>query len=117
MDITTEAGVLFDNYPRRKNKAFLLDIAIINPCASFNLENKARHAGKHLTDAGERKKNNYRGSLPATYPLLLLAMLTCGELGLDVHTLYKELAIRWVKHMTEIYPNESSGRTRALISS
>ena len=30
MDITTEAGV-FDNHPRRKNKALLLDITIVNP--------------------------------------------------------------------------------------
>ena len=34
MDITTEAGALFDNHPRRKNKALLLDIAIVNPCAA-----------------------------------------------------------------------------------
>ena len=31
MDITTEAGALFDNHPRYKNKALLLDITIVKP--------------------------------------------------------------------------------------
>ena len=31
MDITTEAGALFDYHPRLKNKALLLDITIVNP--------------------------------------------------------------------------------------
>ncbi|CAM9723985.1 unnamed protein product, partial [Ascophyllum nodosum] len=39
MDITTEAGALFDNPPRLKNKALLLDITIVNPCAGSNLGN------------------------------------------------------------------------------
>ena len=40
MHITTEAGALFDNHPRLKNKALLFDIAIVNPCAAgFNLGN------------------------------------------------------------------------------
>ena len=71
MDITTEAGALFDNHPRLKNKALLLDITIVNPCAGSNLGNAARHVGKHLADAVERKKNKYRGSFPATYSLSL----------------------------------------------
>ena len=57
MDITTDAGALFDNHPRRKNKTLLLDITIDNPCAGSNLEKAARHVGKHLADAVERKKN------------------------------------------------------------
>ena len=65
MDITTEAGALFDNHPRFKNKALLLDTTIVNPCAGSNLGNAARHVGKHLADAVERKKNKYRGSFPA----------------------------------------------------
>ena len=73
----------------------------------FNLENAASHAGKHLTDAVEQKKNKYRGSFPATYSLLPLAMPTCDEVGSDVHTLIKELVIRRVEHRSEIYPNES----------
>ena len=77
MDMTTPAGALFDNHPRRKNKALLLDITIVNSCASSNLENAARHAGKHLADAAERKKNKYRGSFFATYSLLHFAMSTC----------------------------------------
>ena len=107
MDITTEAGAIFDNHPRLKNKALLLGITIVNPCASSNLGNAARHVGKHLADAVERKKNKYRGSFPATYSLLPLAMSTCGEVGSDVHALIKELAIRRVQRRSETYSNES----------
>ena len=107
MDITTEAGALFDNHPRLKNKALLLDITIVNPCAGSNLGNAARHVGKHLADAVELKKNNYRGSFPATYSLLPLAMSTCGDVGSDVHALIKQLAIRRVQHRSETYSNES----------
>ena len=98
MDITTEAGALFDNRPRLKNKALLLDNTIVN---GSNLGNAARHVGKHLADAVERKKNKYRGSFPATYSLLPLAMSTCGDVGSDVHALIKELAIRRVQHRSE----------------
>ena len=98
MDITTEARALFDNHPRLKNKALLLDITIVNPCARSNLGKAAHHAGKNLADAVERKKNKYRGSFPATYSLLPLAMSTCGELGSGVHALINELAIRRVQH-------------------
>ena len=107
MDITTEAGALFDNHPRHKNKALLLDITIVNPCAGSNLGNAVRHVGKHLADAVERKKNKYRGSFPATYSLLPLAMSTCGDVGSDVHALIKELAIRRVQHRSETYSNNS----------
>ena len=107
MDITTEAGALFDNHPRLKNKALLLDITIVNPCAGSNLGNAARHVGKHLADAVERKKNKYRGSFPATYSFLPLAMSTCGDVGSDVHALIKELAIRRVQHRSETYSNDS----------
>ena len=39
--------------------------------------------------------------------LLPLAMSTCGEVGADVHTLMKELAIRRGEHRTETNSNES----------
>ena len=107
MDIITEAGTLFDNHSRRKNKAFLLDITIVNPCASSNLDNAACHAGKHLADAVEWEKNKYRGSFPASYSLLLLVMSTYGEAGSDVHTLIKKLAIRRIEHRPEIHSNDS----------
>ena len=107
MEITTEAGTLFDSHPRLKNKALLLDITIVNPCAGSNLGNAARHVEKHLADAVERKKNKYRGSFPATYSLLPLAMSTCGEVGSDVHVLIKELAIRRIQHRSQTYSNES----------
>ena len=107
MDIPTEAGALFDNHPRLKNKALLLDITIVNPCAGFTLGNAARHVEKHLADAAERKKNKYRGSFPATYSLLPLAISTCGDVGSDVHALIKELAIRRVQNRSETYSNKS----------
>ena len=34
-------------------------------------------------------------------------MLTCGDVGSDVHALIKELAIRRVQHRSETYSNES----------
>ena len=102
MDIVTKVGALFDNHPRRKNKALLLDITIVNPCASSNLENEARHAENHIADSVELKKNKYRGSFPATYSILTLAMSTCGEVGSDVHALVKELAIRRVEDRSEV---------------
>ena len=107
MDITTGAGALFDNHPRLKNKSLLLDITIVNPCAGSNLGNAARHVGKHLADAVERKKYKYRGSFPATHYFLPLAMSTCGDVGSDVHALIKELAIRRVQHRSETHSNES----------
>ena len=79
MEITTEAGALFDNHPRHKNKALLLDITIVNPCAGSNLGNAARHVGKYLADAVERKKNKYRGSFPATYSLQCRHVVTLAQ--------------------------------------
>ena len=111
MDITTQAGALFDNHPLLKKKALLLRITIVNPCAGSNLGNAARHVGKHLADAVERKKNKYRGSFPATYSHLSLAMSTCGDVGSDVHALIKELAIRRVQHRSDIHSNESQHPT------
>ena len=106
MDIN-EAGVLLDSHPRRKNKALLLDITIVNPCGSSNLENAARRAGKHPRRRSQQKKNKYPGSFPATYPLLPLATSTRGEAGSDVHAFIKELAIRRVEHRSEIHSKES----------
>ena len=106
-DITTEAGALFDNHPRLKNKALLLDITIVNPCAGSNMGNAARHVGKILGDAVDSKKNKYRGSFPATSSLLLLAMSTCDEVGSDVHALIKELATRRVEDRPETHSNKS----------
>ena len=107
MHITTETRALFHNHPRLRNKALLLDITIVSPCASSDLEDTSRHAGNQLADAVERRKNKYWGSFPATYSFLPLAMSTCGEFGSDVHTLIKELAIRRVEHRSETHSNES----------
>ena len=100
-------GALFENHPRLKNEALLLDITIVSSCAGSNLGNAAHHVRKHLADAVERKKHKCRGSFPATYFLLPLAMSTCGEVGLDVHALIKELAIRLVEHRSETHSNGS----------
>ena len=51
--------------------------------------------------------HTHRGSFPATYSLLPLAMSTCGDVGSDVHALIKELAIRRVQHRSETYSNDS----------
>ena len=107
MDITTEAGALFDNHPRLKNKALLLDITIVNPCAGSDMGKAARHVRKHLADAVEWKKNKHRGSFPATYSLLPLAMSTSVEVGSDVYALIKDLAIKRVEHRSETYSKES----------
>ena len=96
MDVTTQAGALFANDPRHKGKALLLDLTLVKPCVSSNLEGVARKTGKHLADAVERKRNKYRGSFPANYSLLPFDISTCGELGPDVHALIKELAHRCV---------------------
>ena len=45
MDMTTEAGALFRENPRLKDKALVLDLIIVNPCVSTNLANAARQAG------------------------------------------------------------------------
>ena len=108
MDVTTEAGgALFRGNPRLKDKALLLDLTIVNPCVSTNLANAARQAGKHLADAVQRKKNKYRGSVPATYSLLSLAMSTCGEVGSDVHALIKKLAIKRVERNPGVHVEEA----------
>ena len=104
-------GALFDNHPRLKNKALLLDITIANSCAGSNLGNAARHVGKHLADAVGRKRKKYRGSFPATYSLFPLAISTCGEVGSDMHALIKELAIRRVEQRLKTYSNESQHLT------
>ena len=76
MDITTVSGALFDNHPRLTNKALILDITIVNHCAGSNLGNAARHVGKHLTDAVERKKT----SVGARSPLLIPSFLSLCRL-------------------------------------
>ena len=94
MGITTIAGALLDNHPRRKNKGILLDITIVGPSNSSSLENAARHTGNHLAEAVEQNKNKYSGSFPASHSLIPLVMTSCGEIGSDVYALFKELTDR-----------------------
>ena len=105
--MTTEAGTLFDYHPRRKNKVLLLDISIVNTCASSYLENAARHAEKLFANTVERKKIKFRDSFPATYSLLPLAMSTLGEAGSGVYALIKKLAIRLAERGSGIHSDES----------
>ena len=58
-------------------------------------------------NGNNRVSEKKRGSVPATYSLLPLAMSTCGDVGSDVHALIKELAIRRVQHRSETYSNDS----------
>ena len=60
-----------------------------------------------LADPVELKKNKHRGSFPATYSLLPLAMSTCDEVGSNVYVLIKELAIGRVENRSEIHSDES----------
>ena len=71
----------------------LVDTTIVNPCSGSYLRNAARHTGKHHADAVERKKNEYRGSFPATYSLLPVTMSTCDELGPEVHASSKSSSL------------------------
>ena len=100
---TQEAGERFVSNRRLKEQAPLLDITTVNPCVSSNLDNAARHAGKQLAHAVQRKNNRYRGSFPAAYSLFLLAMSTCGKAGPDVRALIKELVIRHIEHRSEMH--------------
>ena len=58
-----------------------------------NLINTHTHTHTHTHTRTHAHTNKYRGSFPATYSLLPLAMSPCGEVGSDVHALIKELAI------------------------
>lgn len=92
MDKTTEAGELFGNDPRYKGNTFLLDLTIVNPRVSSNLEVAVRYTGKHLSGVVEQKKNKNGGSFPVAYSLHHLhhlVMSTRGELGPDVYSLMK----------------------------
>ena len=73
-------------------------IAIVNPRANFNLENTARHAGKHLADAVERKEIQV-SRLVATYSLLLLTTSTCGEVSSEVYALINSTTRRWERNL------------------
>ena len=107
MYITAEAETLLDSDSRRKDMAPLLDITVVTLCASSNLENTPRHARKKTADAVERNNRKCRGSFPATNSLISLAMLTCREVGSDVHAFIKKLVIRRIERSSVIHSNES----------
>ena len=101
MGRATEAEAPFDSSSRRK-KELLIDITTLTPCVSSSLENTAHHARKHLADAVEPTINKYRGSFPTTHSFFYLAMSTCDDASPDVHTLVKNLAIKWVDHRSVV---------------
>lgn len=107
MDMTTEVRALFGNDPRYKGKALLVDITLINPFVSINLEIAGLETRNHLIDAVVLKKNKYQGLLPAIYYSLPLCMSMFGELGPEVHALIKELALRPVNESSEIISERS----------
>ena len=63
---------------------------IVNPCASSNLDNAARHAANHLADSIDRK-NKYQDSFSVAYSV---AISTRGEAGPDTQAPSKESAVR-----------------------
>ena len=71
MDITTKAGALFDNHPQRKNKALLLDITIVNPCAGSNLENAECYVGKPSPTQSSGTKTSIGARSPILTPSFL----------------------------------------------
>ena len=88
MDVTPEAGALFDSDPRHKDKALLLDLTIVNPCVSTNLENTARQAGKSPRRRSRAEEKLVSGLVPRYLrPFFLFPMSTSGEVGPDVHVL------------------------------
>ena len=99
-------GALFGSYPGRRDKALLLDIIIVNPCARSDPDNADGRAGKLLADSVERKNNKYRGSFPATDSSLALALWRCDEAGSDVHALIKELVIWRAEHSSQTHFEE-----------
>jgi len=91
MDVTKAAGALFSDDPLHEGKTLLLDITIVNFCVSTDFKTAVRQTENPLTDEVERKKNKYRGSLPATYPFLHLSMWTYGDLGADVYAVIRSI--------------------------
>ena len=97
MGVATEAGARFGSNPQRNDEALLLGITTVNPRVSTNLV--ACHANAIML----KNNNKCRGSLPVTCSFLLLALSTCGEVGLDVQTPIKHLVIRRVEHRSVIH--------------
>ena len=113
MNRTTEVEERFHSHLRRKNKALLSNITLVNSCASSYPESVARHAGKHLAGEVESKNNTGRGSIIATYFLLPITWSTCVEAGSDVHTHIKEINITRVEHGLEVPSNDSRNLAEA----
>ena len=109
MDITTEAGALFDNHPRHKNKALLLDITIVNPLRrlqSGECSTPRRKTPRRRSRAEGKTSIGARSPLPTpSLPLRYVDMWV--TLAQTVHALIKELAIRRVQHRSETYSNDS----------
>ena len=107
MDITTEAGAFFDNHPRLKKKARLLDITIVDPFAGFNLENAARHVEKPPYRRSRAKEKQVLGLVPrrllppsSCYVDMWLGWFRRASLHRGAR------AIRRVEHRSETQPND-----------
>ena len=86
---------------------------LINTHTHTHTHTQTHQSGECGTPCREtpRRRNQADGkqisvSFPATYSLLPLAMLTCGEVGADVHAPIKALASRRVEHWSETHSNE-----------
>ena len=103
MNGTAEVGSLLGSNPRRKYRALLHDITIVNPRFSSNLltDKTARETGKHLADSAVERKSKSRGLFPASFSFLALTVSTLqGEVDSDEHPL-KDLATTRVENRLE----------------
>ena len=96
MDVTVGPSSLFRGHRRREDRHLLLDLTVVNPCAPSNLDREVTRPGVALAEAAKRKHNKYRGTFPATYTLVPLAISMCGTLGADTQALIKAMAVRRV---------------------
>ena len=64
MDITTETGALFDNHPRLKNKALLLDINIVKPLRRLQSGECSTPCRKTLRRRSRAEEKQVSGLVP-----------------------------------------------------
>ena len=65
-EITTEGGALFDNHPRLKNKALLLDINIANSCVGsiWGMQHTMQENTSPMQSSGRKTSIGARSPLP-----------------------------------------------------
>lgn len=78
--------------------------------SSSTLEKEAKRPGAVIIAAFKREIYEYRGTFPATFTLLPLAVLMSEILGSDIQTLIKAMAVTRV----EIQDDTPTGRVHAV---